>query len=363
MGNKNEFNPDYIVPPGETLEELLEHYDMTQAELAERTGRTPKLINEIIKGKASLTPETGLQLERVFGVEAEFWNNLESNYRELLARKKSEEQLAEQKDFLRKFPVKFMTNNGWIKAEKDKLKQLEELLSFFGVASFDAWKEVWEELLNQPEAAFRKTKSFSASTESIAVWLRKGEIEARGIQCAPYNEKKFKESLKEIKQLSDEDPEIFVPKLTKACAKAGVAVVFVPETPTSRVSGATTWSGKRPIIILSFRYKSNDHLWFTFFHEAGHILKHSKKITFLEFKDNVDEFEEEANHFASDILIPPKDYQGFIKKRDFSEQAITTFAEEVKIAPGVVVGRLQHDGYIPYPTKLNYLKKSYKWFN
>lgn len=363
MANKNQFNPDYIVPPGETLEELLEYYDMTQAELAERTGRTPKLINEIIKGKAALTPETALQFEHVFGVEADFWNNLENNYRQMLARKKNEEQLKEQLDFWSNFPVKFMTKNGWLKAEKDKTKQLKELLSFFGVASFKAWKEVWSEVFNQPEAAFRKTEAFPSNSESIAVWLRKGELEARNINCASYDEKKFKESLKEIRLLTDENPETFIPKLTEICAEAGVAVVFVLETPGSRVSGATTWNGKKPIIILSFRYRTNDHLWFTFFHEAGHILKHSKKITFLEFKDNIDEYEEEADQFASTTLIPSKKYSEFIKKRDFKEQAIIAFAEEVNIAPGVVLGRLQHDGHIPYPTRLNRLKRSYKWAN
>ena len=61
----------------------------------------------------------------------------------MLARKKSEEQLKEQLDFLNKFPIRFMIKNGWIKAEKDKTKQLKELLSFFGVASFNAWEEVW----------------------------------------------------------------------------------------------------------------------------------------------------------------------------------------------------------------------------
>lgn len=363
MANKNQFNPDYIVPPGETLEELLEHYDMTQAELAERTGRTPKLINEIIKGKAALTPETALQFEHVFGVEADFWNNLESNYRQMLARKRNDEQLKEQLDLLNKFPVKFMIKNGWIKAEKENTNQLKELLTFFGVASFKALNEVWGEIFNQPEAAFRKTEAFPSNAESIAVWLRKGELEARNINCAPYDEKKFKESLKEIRLLTDEDPENFIPQLTEICAKAGVAVAFVPETPGSRVSGATTWNGKKPIIILSFRYKSNDHLWFTFFHEAGHILKHSKKITFLEFKDNIDEYEEEADQFASTTLIPSKKYNDFIKKRNFKEQAIIAFAEEVKIAPGVVLGRLQHDGHIPYPTNLNRLKRSYKWVN
>lgn len=53
---------------------------MSQAVLAERTGRSKKTINEIIQGKAAITPDTALQLEKVLGVPASFWNNLERNY-------------------------------------------------------------------------------------------------------------------------------------------------------------------------------------------------------------------------------------------------------------------------------------------
>ena len=54
------------------------------AELAESTGRPRKTINEIIAGKAEITAETALQLERVLGIPASFWNNLERNYQESL---------------------------------------------------------------------------------------------------------------------------------------------------------------------------------------------------------------------------------------------------------------------------------------
>ena len=73
---------------------------MTQAELAERTGRPKKTINEIIMGKAAITSETALQLERVLGVPASFWNNLESNYQERLARLKEENYLKKHANWL-----------------------------------------------------------------------------------------------------------------------------------------------------------------------------------------------------------------------------------------------------------------------
>ncbi len=82
----NQFVPDYAIAPGETLLDTIEALGMSQAELAERTGRSKKTINEIIKGKAPITPETALQLERVLSVPAQFWNDLGNNCRETVAR-------------------------------------------------------------------------------------------------------------------------------------------------------------------------------------------------------------------------------------------------------------------------------------
>ena len=62
------FSPDYAVIPGETVLEVLNSLGISQSELAERSGRPKKTINEIINGKAAITPETALQFERVLGV-------------------------------------------------------------------------------------------------------------------------------------------------------------------------------------------------------------------------------------------------------------------------------------------------------
>jgi HTH-type transcriptional regulator/antitoxin HigA len=85
---QNEFIPDYAVRPGLTLLETIDALGMSQAELAERTGRQKKTINEITKGKATITPETALQFERVLCVPTSFWNNLERNCQAAMIRRK-----------------------------------------------------------------------------------------------------------------------------------------------------------------------------------------------------------------------------------------------------------------------------------
>ena len=109
--NKYIFKPDYTVIPGDTLFEMLEHLGMSQADLARRTDRPLKTINQIIKGKAAITPQTALQFECVLGVSASFWNNLEKNYQEASARLQEIELLKEQCSLLDKIPLKEMIEN------------------------------------------------------------------------------------------------------------------------------------------------------------------------------------------------------------------------------------------------------------
>ncbi len=353
---KNEYIPDSVSRPGETLLETLEALGMTQAELAERTGRPKKTINEIIKGKTAITPETALQLERVLGVPAGFWNKREQTYREFLAQRNEQKWIKKQSAWLKEFPLRAMINAGWVTHFKDKARQLEAMLSFFGVASPEQWRKLY-----QLNVAFRKSPVFQSAPASIAAWLRKGELESQKIVCNAFNSDKFRKVLPSIRKLSLTTPPTFLPKLTQLCAQAGVALVFVPELPKTHTSGATRWLTRdKALIQLSLRYKTDDHFWFTFFHEAAHILLHGKKTVFIEDNTKSDLLEKAADKFASVTLISPPDYKSFLKKGDKSRPAIKRFAGSQGIAPGIVVGRLQHDGYFPHSYG-NDLKQKFVW--
>ena len=136
-------------------------------------------------------------------------------------------------------------------------------------------------------------------------------------------------------------------------------MVLVPEIPSAGVSGVTKWLTKdKAILLLSLKYKTDDQLWFSFFHEVCHILKH-KKVTFYEDGRSKDSPEErEADLFAASILIPPQHAESLRKLKGRAE--IERFAKVVNVSPGIVVGRLQHDGIIP-PTHFWNLKTKYKW--
>ena len=356
---QNQYIPDYAVPPGEILLETIEERGMTQVELSERTGRKKKTINEIIKGKAPITPETAIQLERVLDIPSTFWNNLERDYQASLARLAEKNRLEEQVGWLNNLPVKEMVKWGWIAKSADKVEQVRILLNYFGVASPKQWFDVWDKVA----VSYRKSATFESVFGAVASWLRQGEIVGHGIECASYDKATFQEALAKIRELTAEHPKVFQPEIIKRCAAAGVAVVFVPELPKAPISGATRWlSPNKALLQLSLRHKSNDHLWFSFFHEAAHILKHGKTEIFVD-SDKDGQKEDEANRFAADFLIPPAELKRFLDRTlaNISKAAVRDFACEIGIAPGIVVGRLQNEGLIPWKSHCNDLKVRYQW--
>jgi len=354
----NEYRPDYAVTPGEVLSAELELRGMTQQELAKRTGLTPKHIVSIVKAKAAITSETAIKFERAMGMPADYWLNLESQYQEVLARMQEESKLERHLVWLKHIPVAQMVKLGWISKFTDPKAQLVEVLRFFGIASVSQWEDMWPNL----NVAYRQHNHIEVFPEAVSAWLRQGEIEAARIACSPYDKAAFRAALDNIRKLTGEHPEAFVPKMEELCAKAGVAVVFVPALPKTGVSGATRWlNPNKALIQLSLRYKTNDHLWFTFFHEAGHILLHGKKELFLEGPNGLNaEKEDEANRFAQEELIPRSEFSHFAKQGLFSKAAICAFAKRIGIAPGIVVGQLQHAALLPI-TYCNDLKQKFRW--
>ena len=359
--------PNYATPPGMTLSETLGARSMTQAELAERTGRPLKTINEIVKGKSAITAETALQFEKVLGVPAKFWLQLEANFQEALAREQEACLNAEQEEWLKSFPLLQMIKLGWITKKSTVFEQVAEVLSYFGVASVVTWDDIWSRRLAS-SVAYRKAVKFEMSASAAAAWLRKGELEAAAMDCEPYDEKKFRQALKTIRGMTKEPVAVFAPATKKLCADAGVSVLFVHELPKAPVSGAAYWlNSKKAVIQLSLRYKSNDHLWFSFFHESGHVLKHGKRDFFLEGLPAEAEaaegetWEREADEFARNFLIPTEDWDTFVAVGTFDELMIDRFAKRQGIAAGIVVGRLQREKQLTYRTNLNSKKVPLKW--
>jgi len=358
----NAYVPDYLVPPGEVLEEYLGHAGLTQASLAARTGLAPKTINEIIKAKSAITAETALRLERTLGRPAHFWGNLERQYQEDKVRLADKIRLEKNIPWLGSFPVCEMAKLGWIERLKEKPRQLDALLRFFAVASPEGWEAIWGRRLL---AAFRTTERSQENIALVSAWLRRGEIVALEQPCRAFDRQKFQNSLAEIRGLTTaKSPSVFVPRLKSICAAAGIAVVFVDALPKLGIYGASRWLGDKYVMQLSSYRKSHDQMWFTVFHEACHIIHHPRRELYIGMGQTDDEKakEDEADAFARDRLIPPRLLKSFVASLSFpvALNRVKEFAESIGIAPGIVVGRLQHDKILPMNVG-NGLKFPFSW--
>jgi HTH-type transcriptional regulator / antitoxin HigA len=353
---KYSFEPDYAVPPGATLDETMLELGMTQRDLADRTGLTVQTLNRIFKGKQPISYDTANKLELVTGTPAAFWNNLESQYRAQLVMLAEREALKKNLEWLKTIPVKELMDRKVIPAVEDPVIQLRETLRFYGVSSVEAWGTVWE----KPAVAARRSVCFASSPGPTSAWIRLGQLNARKIQCAPFDKKRFSECLREIRTFTIRPPAEFIPDMTRLCAAAGVAFALIPEIKKAPWSGATEWlTPDQAMILVNLRGKGEDRFWFTFFHEAGHILHDSKKDTHIDdgktYAD--DPVEKRADDFAAEMLIPLNFDSSIASARSADE--IKSIANQLGICPGIVVGRFQH--LTKKWTYFNALKHQFQW--
>ena len=351
----NQFNPDYAVPPGWALKEILESYNLSQAEFARRCGRTPKLISEIIAGKAPIETETALQFGRTTGLNAGVWERMEASYRRHLA---LEQETQNAEEWQKSFPIGELVKRGCFTKPESKIDAFTKLLTFFGVGSIEGWYNRFGAM----NIAYRHSQSFMSNEYALATWLRLGEIEAGLQDCTEFKISKFRTAAKTIRELANEPVEKIIHQAIDSCNKAGVALVLTPPLPKIALSGAAWWlSPRKAIIQLTARHKTDDHFWFSFFHEAAHLMLHSKKGVYVEEVRNKPEEqtdqEAEANVWASNLLVPKRAWSKLLARNNFSEIAVLKFAKEQGVAPGIVVGRLQFEGFVSYRTPMNGLKQ------
>ncbi len=355
---KFQYEPDYAIHPGEILDETLDARGISKSDFSEKSGLSRKQVSLILNGKAPVTPESAIKFEHILGVKASIWLNLNTNYQLFCAREAEKKGIHKKIAWAKRFPIKELTKRGCIEEGMSETNMVKSLLEFFCVGSISAWEKQFQHLTVQ----FRQSPSFEGSQESTATWLQIGQNTARQMDIPIFNKDKFKKSLEKIRHLTHKEPDNFEPEMKNLCANAGVALVFVPELKKTHLSGATCWySNNNAAIMMSLRHKRDDHFWFTFFHEAGHVILHKKSKIIVDGKNlEGNKLENEANSFSADFLIEPQDYNNFILNTPrITKQKIIEFAKHINIAPGIVVGRLQKDGRLKYDW-LNQLKRKFE---
>lgn len=345
---------DHAPAPGTTLRRILGMQGMSQRDLARRTGLTPKHVNQLLAGTVPLSAEVAERLSLVTGVPALTWNRLEADHRTVQMRAQRQRDLETERSWVAALPVRELVNRGELPPEPaDPSSRARQLLAYFGVASPAAWREMWL----RPNAAMRQSTAFEANQGAVATWVRLGENQARAIQVATFDPTGLRDLIPELRAMTGLDPNAALPRIREALARVGVALVFQREFAGSRLNGATGWIGPgRPFILLSGRGKRADIIYFTLFHEIGHLLRHGRKETFVTDDEpageHADPRENEADVFARETLLPPpfEEELGSIT----TDIQVKDLADRAGVGASIVAGRLCRE----FPSMWTYQKAS-----
>lgn len=349
MAKSNEYLPQSVSHPGETLAEKLNEMGMSQKEFAIRTNKPEQTIIKIISGESSITPDMAVQFENVLKIPAHFWLNRQQNYDIAVARLKLQESLETGTEWAKSFPYPDMVKHGWLPPTPNLLERTHELYNYFSIANYVSWEGVY--CKQKSRSLFRISLAHTKEAHAVSAWLRQGEIQAQKMDASNYDVKKFKTNLHAIKSVMALHPTDYFQQLQQLCLEAGVKVVYTPCLPKAPIHGSTRWLGDTPLIQLSARYKQNDRFWFTFFHEVGHILLHGKNYISLENieYDDVDKVkEQEADDFAIEWTFSEEQEKEVWQNKPLTEGGIAAFAQKFNTHPALIIGRFHYKKLLPY---------------
>jgi HTH-type transcriptional regulator / antitoxin HigA len=346
---------NYRVATGVIIKEYLDEKGISQDELSTLLGISKKRVSELLKGKAILTVDMANDLEKILPeIPASYWLNLENKYRKYLARENNENILAEVN--LEEIAKRFNFKEVFKGLNWSLEKQGKEMLSILKISNYNEFNSAYSCL---------KVDFFEdgGEIEPIAVWLNlckeEADLQTDDIKDIEYSRGNLEKKLQLFKLIANnKNLDNTLRSCKKLCNQLGIYFVELEAVSNSKVRGALLTYKDHPAIFISRRFKSHDHVWFAIAHELGHLIKHYKVdevLISLEEEKHIDSKEEEANEFARNFFILPEAYDKFIKNGDFSSKSIELFSAQNKILPGILVARLQHDGYIDM-SSMNYKK-------
>ncbi|MEY2474058.1 MAG: HTH-type transcriptional regulator / antitoxin HigA [Actinomycetota bacterium] len=333
-----DIDPDFSVHPGLILRATLENKDIRQSELAERTGLSPKHINQIIKGNIGISSDVAVLLEKALGGEAELWINLDLKHALHVSRQRDRARLPEFKSWMKSFDAPTAIRNGIYAKADDDIQKVDKLLKFFGVTSPEAFEESWM----RPKVSFRRSQLFEVEEHNTALWLRLVERNANHADVGPFRPATIRKAARSLRQLTNLNVVDGFIAARSTLAEAGVVLTFVREVPKTRMCGATYWlAADRPVIAVTERHKRPDGLWWTIAHECGHVALHPRRTTFLDVDDDTKDdkygHEAQADDFARTTLLP----DGATEKIATAEtrEDLIRLAANLGVGPPIVAGQ------------------------
>lgn len=330
---------DYGVTPGELIRFEVKARGFSQADLAARAGVSAKHLNQVIQDVVPLSADTALRLERTLGIPAAILTQADAVNQANKQRAKARQALVAHRAWFEEFPRSVLLQHHIVTARAAIESQIEELLDFLSVADPKAYDSVYADTV----LSFRRAQQWKVNPHATSVWLRIAELKADSLDVAPYDKRAFNALLKDLPSLTVAPIGESFPILQQRCAEVGVAVVYTPCIEGTRASAAVRWLGpERPVIALTERGKYEDSVWFSFFHEAGHIVLHPKRKSVIELEgaDDEDGGETAASSFAKTTLLQGRLNELLSLK---TRKDVAAFARDIGIHPGLAAAIRAYD--------------------
>lgn len=348
MSNVKEYKDIMAFHPGYYIADIIADMEISQAEFATRLGTTAKTISLLVNGHANISNELAKKLSMMLGTSVELWQNLQDTYDQKLIEIEQAKEFDEQTDIARQIDYKYFVEVVGLPATRDICEKISNLCKFFKVSDL--------RIMLQPDFLVNFRSGISVINDKNIInsraWIQTAMNFSKNIDTDPFDEEKLKLYLPEIRSMTIQQPEIFLPRMKKIFAECGVAFVLLPHLKNSGVNGAVKWVNEdRVVLAMNNRGLHADKFWFSLFHEIKHIFQQKIKMVFIstseEIVDMNQTLEKEADRFANNYLIPPEEMKRFAPTKYTSDEEIIKFASEIHIHPGIVAGRLQHEGIIP----------------
>ena len=364
----NGLSLDFIIHPGETLKEVLEEKQMSQEELAIRTGFSPKHVSEVVNGKKGISPSFARSLEYVFGIPTSFWINLQGIYdKEMLEYKEQEEIDENEVEIVKKLKkvIEYAEEQNVMNKTKDVFARIIELRNICNVKNL-----TYINNLVTSQVAFRKSQTLETNVYVLYVWLRICDIIAeKNTINEEYDEQKLMNNIEKIKDCMFLEINEAIKKLKELFAECGVVFQVVKNFAGAPVQGFIRKNDNKIILSMTIRRAFADEFWFTLFHEIGHLLNGDiAGNQFIDYADSKSNMEEKADEFASNALINEEEYRKFVESGNLTEEKIRKFSKEQNVKPFIVVGRIQReqkDYKLFYNLKTRYIIHTVapKWYD
>ena len=354
MSNYIEYKDKIAFHPGYYIKEIIEDSGLTQEDFAKRLDTTPKNLSILIRGEQSLSIDIVMKLSRMQGASVGYWLNLQNAYDSLIAEFKSDEELVEERKIFGHLEYRYFRENfGLPDLERKKDEQIKRVREYLNVATLSVLKK------RDMAVSFRSTETelTEANTVKANAMVQIATNRALKTNAPKFNKKEFEQAVRYALTLTH-NHEDFYPLIRERFYDAGVVFVILPNISGSKTNGATKKIGDNVMLMVNDRRLNADTFWFTLFHEIGHVMNGDFGIS---FEKESGEQEDRANKYARDMLIPPEQYQEFVRENKFDIYSIRRFARKINRDPGIVLGRLQKDKKVEYDDwSLNPLRHKYR---